>query len=282
MLSRIKALQPELRPSEQKVAALVLNQPQAVLNAPIAELASQAGVSQPTVIRFCRAIGCSGFQDFKLRLAASVASGIPYVYSGVDAGDSPEDLGAKVFDRAIATLVHARNHLNTEALGEAIRLLSGASRIEFYGHGASGIVAADAQHKFFRMGIPAVACSDPHTHAMAAAILPPDSVVVAISHTGRSRDLLRSVELALDAGASVIAITACGSPLARRSTVALYADVAEDTDIVMPMTSRLAHLVIIDILAVGVAATRGPALARQLQKAKHNLREKRLDEPPPE
>lgn len=280
MLSRIKALQPELRPSEQKVAEQVLSQPQAVLNATIAALARQAGVSEPTVIRFCRAIGCSGFQDFKLRLAGSVASGIPYVYSGVDAGDAPETLAARVFDRTIATLARARNHLNTEALGEAIELLADATRIEFYGHGASGIVAADAQHKFFRMGIPTVACSDPHTHAMSAAILSPGSVVVAISHTGRSRDLLRSVELALEAGASVIAITACGSPLAKCSTLALYADVAEDTDVVMPMSSRLAHLVIVDILAVGVAGHRGPQLARQLEKAKHNLREKRLDEAP--
>lgn len=276
MLTRIKALRSELRRSEQKVADLVLGHPTTVVNASIATIAEKAGVSEPTIIRFCRAVGCTGFQDFKLRLAGSLASDIPYISSGVDASDTAENLSAKLFDRAIATLVQARNHLNTEGVERAVDLLAAAPRIEFYGHGASGIVAQDAQHKFFRLGVPTIAYSDAHTHNMSAAILPPDSVVVAISHTGRSAELIRSAELALEAGARVIAITACGSPLANRSTVALYADVNEDTDTYTPMTSRIAHLTICDILAVGVALRRGPELAASLEKTKRNLAEKRI------
>ncbi|RFA25300.1 transcriptional regulator [Alkalilimnicola ehrlichii] len=276
MLARIESLRPELRRSEQKVADLVLERPNAVINAPLATIAEEAGVSEPTVIRFCRAVGCSGFQDFKLHLAGSLASGAPYIYSGVSATDKPADLAAKVFDRSISTLMQVRNHLNIDAVEKAVDTLAAASRVEFYGHGASGIVAMDAQHKFFRMGIPTVAYNDPHTHGMAATILQPGSVVVAISHTGRTRDLLRSAELALEAGAKVISITACGSPLANISTIALYADVTEDTDVYTPMTSRMAHLAITDVLAVGVALKRGPELAAQLEKSKRNLQEKRL------
>lgn len=278
MLARIKSLRHELRRSEQKVADLIIDRPNAVINAPISTIAREADVSEPTVIRFCRAVGCTGFQDFKLRLAGSLASGIPYVYSGVEADDRTEDIASKVFDRAVATLIQVRNHLDTEKLQQAIDILADASRIEFYGHGASGIVAMDAQHKFFRLGVPTVAYSDPHTHSMSAAILPPGSVVVAISHTGRSVDLLRSAELALDAGARVISITAFGSPLAEKSTVALYADVSEDTDMFTPMISRIAHLTINDILAVGVALRRGPALTELLERTKRNLAEKRLQE----
>lgn len=276
MLARIRSLRSELRRSEQKVADLILNRPNSVISAAISTIAQEAEVSEPTVIRFCRAVGCTGFQDFKLRLAGSLASGIPYIYSGVDSDDCTEELAGKVFDRAIATLVQVRNHLDASALEKAITLLANASRIEFYGHGASGIVAMDAQHKFFRLGVPTVAYSDPHTHSMSAAILPKGSVVVAISHTGRSLDLLRSAELALESGADVISITAFGSPLAENSTIALYADVAEDTDTFTPMTSRIAHLTINDILAVGVALRRGSELVQQLEKIKSNLAEKRL------
>lgn len=273
MLDRIRAVRPGLRKSEQKVADFVLARPNTAVNSSIAALAERAGVSEPTIIRFCRAIECSGFQDFKLKLVGSLATGVPYVCSGVDADDSVEELCFKVFDRAIATLVQVRNHLNPKAFAQAIDLLDCATRIEFYGHGASGIVAADAQHKFFRLGMPTVAYSDPHVHSMSAATLAPGAVVVAISHTGSSADLLHSVDLALESGADVIAITAWGSPLADKCTVALFADVSEDTDVYTPMLSRSAHLVILDALAVGVALKRGPALLTQLERSKRNLRD---------
>ena len=275
MLERIRAVRPSLRKSEQKVADFVLARPNTAVSSSIAALARKAGVSEPTIIRFCRAIECTGFQDFKLKLVGSLATGVPYVSSGVGPGDSVAELCSKVFDRAIATLVRVRNHINPEAIERAIELLDGAGRIEFYGHGASGIVAADAQHKFFRLGVPAVAYSDPHVHSMSAATLGPGSVVVAISHTGSSADLLHSVDVARESGAAVIGITAWGTPLAQRCTVALFAEVAEDTDVYTPMLSRSAHLVILDVLAVGVALRRGPDLRGQLERSKRNLRELR-------
>lgn len=278
LLSRVRVVRPELRRSEQKVADFVLARPSEVVNSSITVLADRTQVSEPTIIRFCRALGCGGFQDFKLRLAGSLARGVPYVYTGVDASDSTADVGKKVFDRSIATLIEVRNHLDPRAFERAIDLLKGAKRIEFYGHGASGIVASDAQHKFFRLGTPAVAYSDPHIHSMSAATLDPGCVVVAISHTGRSVDLLNSVDTALDTGADVIAITAWNSPLAHASTVALFADVAEDTDCYTPMMSRITHLVMVDVLAVGVALRRGPELVEQLEGMKRNLLDKRLGE----
>ncbi|HKJ94033.1 MAG TPA: transcriptional regulator HexR [Gammaproteobacteria bacterium] len=277
LLSRIQAMLAQLRRSEKKVADLVLARPHAIVHAPIAAVAEQAGVSEPTVIRFCRTLGYTGFQKFKLELARSLASGVPYVLQGVSPNETTEDLSAKVIERSIATLVQVRNHLSTVHLQEAIEILANASRIEFYGHGASGIVAADAQHKFFRLGMPTVAYSDPHVHSMSAAILPEDAAVVAISHTGRSRDLIQSVDLALEDGVKVIGITAAGSPLAERCTISLFADVHEDTDIYTPMTSRIAHLAIIDVLSVGVALRRGPDLVHQLERTKAKLRDKRID-----
>lgn len=278
LLDRIESLLDEMRPSEQTVGRFVLRHPNLVISLSFPEIAARTGVSQPTVARFCLAAGFSGYRDFKLRLAQSLANGVPFVHHDVGMEDSMADVAAKVFDRGIAALVSVRNHLDPDALTRATQLLATAKRIEFYGLGNSGIVAMDAQHKFFRLGVPTVAYSDPHVHAMSASLLGIGDVVVAISGSGRTRELIRSVEIALDAGATVIAITASGSALARLATLALYADVHEDLDVYAPMTSRMVHLVLIDALSVGVALARGPALAKRLKRAKEVIAERRTDE----
>ncbi len=278
LLDRIESLLDQLRPSEQTVARFVLRHPNLVIGLSFPEIAGRTGVSQPTVARFCVAAGFSGYRDFKMRLAQSLANSVPFVHHDVRMQDSMADVGAKVFDRGIAALVTVRNHLDPVALEQATKLLANAKRIEFYGLGNSGIVALDAQHKFFRLGVPAVAYSDPHVHAMSASLLGKGDVVVAISGTGRTRELIRSVEIARDAGASVIAITASVSPLAKLATVALYADVVEDLDVYAPMTSRMVHLVMIDALSVGVAVARGPELAKRLKRAKDVIADRRIDE----
>ena len=278
VLDRIESLLDAMRPSEQTVGRYVLSHPNLVISLSFPEIAARTGVSQPTVARFCMAAGFSGYRDFKLRLAQSLAHGVPFVHHDVGLQDSMADVGAKVFDRGIAALVTVRNHLDPVALERATQLLANAARIEFYGLGNSGIVALDAQHKFFRLGVPAVAYSDPHVHAMSASLLGKDDVVVAISGTGRTRELIRSVEIARAAGAAVIAISASASPLARLATVALHADVPEDLDVYAPMTSRMVHLVMIDVLSVGVALARGPALAKKLKRAKAVIAESKVEE----
>lgn len=276
LLADIEAARERISKAEQRVADYVLGHPDEIMNLSIAALAGRIGVSQPTVARFCLALGFTGFKEFKLRLVQSLAGGVPFVHRDVGVGDPASALVAKVLDRTIAALMRVRNELDAAALDQAIHLLANARTIEFYGAGNSGIIAADAQHKFFRLGVPTVAYSDAHIHGMAATLLQPGDVVVAISNTGRTRDLLRSVECARQAGAAVVGITASGSPLAKLSTVALCADVEEDPDVYSPMTSRIAHLAIVDVLAVGVALSRGPGLLARLEKAKQSLRERRV------
>lgn len=279
LLARIAASLAELRKSERAVAEWVLAQPSEVLHLSIAELALRVGVSQPTVARFAAALGFSGYKEFKLRLAQSLASGVPFVHQDVGPDDALELVAPKVFDRTIGALINVRNHLDTAQLGRAVQTLAKARRIECYGVGNSGIVALDAQHKLFRFGVPAVSYTDTHTMAMAATVLRRSDAVVAISASGRTTDMLASVEIALESGAEVIAITAGGSPLARLASVALYADVPEDPDIYAPMISRLAHLAIIDVLCVGLALSLGPALVKRLERTKQTLRDKRIQPP---
>ena len=185
--------------------------------------------------------------------------------------------GVGVIGDGDGALLQVRNSLSSDSVAAAIALLAGARRIEFYGAGGSGIAALDIQHKFFRLGVPSVAYSDPHTFLMSATLLGEGDVVVAISNTGRTRDIVDAVRSALASGAKVIAITHGNSPLARLATVGLFANVDEDTDIFSPMTSRVSHLAIGDILAVGVALSRGPELVEKLAQAKEVIDRRRID-----
>ncbi|MGN6316819.1 MurR/RpiR family transcriptional regulator [Trinickia sp.] len=277
MLSRIEAMRAQLRPSERKLADYVLEAPREVLDLAMTELAQRVGVSQPTIARFCQALGCGGFREFKIRLAQSIAPGLPSVYRDVRPDEPASGVVAKVFDRTIGALIEVRNSLSAHSVAKAIDLLARASRIEFYGAGGSGIAAQDIQHKFFRLGIPSVAYADPHTYTMSAALLGEGDVVVTISNTGRTRDIVEAARSALACGASVIAITNSTSPLAQMATVSLFANVAEETDVFSPMTSRVSHLAIGDILAVGVALKRGPELVDKLARAKKAITRRRIE-----
>ncbi len=275
LLNRIEAMKSELRKSEQKVADVVLSSPNAVVKQSIAVLAGKVGVSEPTVIRFCRALGFDGYQDFKLHLAQDLASGVRYFHREVLPDDQTADFSGKIFDSSIAALMRARNLINTGTLQQAIDLLSGADRIEFYGQGASGFIALDAQHKFFPLGCNVVAYTDPQIHRVAASLLRPECVVVAISQSGCSEDIIRSVEIAVERGSKVLAITPNRSELAKRCSIVLGVDDMAKGDIYKPVTSRLPHLVIIDVLAAGVALRRGPELTHSLERAQLALNGKR-------
>ena len=172
-----------MRKSERKVAELVLNQPELVIHMRIVDLAAKAQVSEPTVVRFCRAIGCAGFQAFKLSLAQHLAQNPSVEEFSINALDSARDYTFKVFDSTIDTLKHVRGTIDPDAIEVAVDALCNARRVEFYGFGASSAVAIDAQHKFFRLQIPSAAYSDPHIQAMSAMSLQRGDVVVAISQT---------------------------------------------------------------------------------------------------
>ncbi len=284
MLERVLAAMPALPPAEQRVARLVLADARTFASLPVGELSLRAHVSKPTVVRFCRSVGYDGLADFKLKLAGSVNEGVPFVHRSVDEDDKPADLIVKVIDNAVSALLKYRNAAAGHAIERAIVALAAACRdkrrVEFYGVGNSGIVAQDAQHKFFRLGVNASACSDGHVQVMSVTMLQPGDCAVIISNSGRSRDLLDVAEIAKAKGAAVIVITASGSPLARLAQqpgqVLLAADHPEDFDRYSPMVSRLLHLMIIDILTTGVALRLGSETLRpMLQEIKKNLRARR-------
>ena len=272
LIRRIADNQQKLRKSEAKVASYVLANANDVIKMRIVDLAANSEVSEPTVIRFCRALGFDGFQSFKLQLAQQLGMGSVYTQFAVDDNDTVTDLRNKVFDTTVGSLLTVRGELNADVLEQAISTISNARRVEFYGFGASGSVAADAQHKFFRLQLSTAAYTDPHIQHMSAIALESDDVVVAISQSGETQALLQSVHLARETGAKVIGLAPENTSLSKQCSIPIYVNMEEDLQSYTPVSSRIAHLVVIDVLATGVARHRKPLLKEHLKRLEKSQR----------
>lgn len=266
-----------LSKSERKVAEVILASPQTAIHSSIATLAKMANVSEPTVNRFCRRLDTKGFPDFKLHLAQSLANGTPYVNRNVEEDDSVSAYTGKIFESTMASLDMVKNNLDIAAINRAVDLLTQAKKISFFGLGASAAVAHDAMNKFFRFNIPVIYFDDIVMQRMSCMNSSEGDVVVLISHTGRTKSLVELAHLARENDATVIAITSRDTPLANEATLPLLLDVPEDTDVYMPMVSRIAQLTLIDVLATGFTLRRGAKFRDNLKRVKDALKESRFD-----
>ena len=253
---RIRATRPSLTPAERQVADWVLRQPGTVLSLPVAAIAREAGVSQPTVIRFCRSMGCHGLSDFKLRLAQGKFGNLGNVARETVPTRSAPPSGARVLQDTIDALAALRDRFDARALDAAVALVDAAHRIDLYGFGSSGVVALDAQTKFFRYGMQAQAYSDPYLVSMSLNVLQAGDVVIAISKSGALPELQTAVERVRELGVRVIAVTTPDSPLAMLADVVLPADV-DDAAADRSMVARLLHLALLDALVLEVALRKG-------------------------
>jgi RpiR family carbohydrate utilization transcriptional regulator len=266
-----------LPPAEQRVARVVLEDPAFATRASNAALAARAAVSEPTVTRFCRAVGCEGVRDFKLALARALAEGTPYVHSRISGGDEIGAVVDKVVDGLLEAVRHLKRQIDADQLQAAIDALAGTRRLAIFGVGAgSGIVAQDAELRFFRLDMAANSYTDSHLQLTAAALLGPGDCVIAISHTGRTQEIIAAAETARRNGATVIALTSRGSPLVTCSDIPIAVDVPENSEIYMPMVSRLLLLTVIDILSISVALRRGSKAVENLRKIKSVLGARRI------
>ncbi|MDR6631601.1 RpiR family carbohydrate utilization transcriptional regulator [Phyllobacterium sp. 1468] len=275
----IRAMRAELRKSDRKVADVVLKDPQRILNATVGETATLAEVSQPTVLRFAMAIGCKGFQDFKIRLAQSLAFGTPATHSVLLDTDDPETVAEKIFEYTMTSLDWARSHLDRTALRKAIDILAQARTIEFFGFGASGIVARDAQQKFPLFGVPCGAQLDSHQQIMIASMMKQGDVAFVISNTGTTRSIIEIARIARANGAAVICLTGSESPLTSYCDVALIVETLENTNMYTPTISRIAALVVIDVLSTSVAMRRPIEDQARIHNMKRQLSDMRKVQP---
>lgn len=275
-----------LRPAERRVAEAVLADVRGAVAETNAELARRAGVSEPSVTRFCRAVGCDGVRDFKLKLAQSLVVGELYL----DATDPPMPDGkdvppfwGPVLHEARRALREVERQLAPADVLAAAEAVAGARRVAAFGLGGSASpLAVETQHRLFRYGVPVTAATDPYVMRMTAATLRPQDVVIAVSASGKTREVIEAVELARHYRARTIAVTAARSPLAAAVEMPLVADIAEYPDTLLPTAARFAYLAIIDLLAAATGYRMGSAARENLRRIKYtvlNHREGQMLEP---
>jgi len=238
---------------------------------PIATLAGKVSVSEPTVNRFCTGLGLKGFPDFKLKLAGELARNQPSITRNVEADDSTSHVIAKIFESTQASLAVTKNRIDTASVERAVEIMAQARSIVLCGLGASSSVALDAQHKLLRFEAPVIAHTDMINQRMTAATLSPDDCLICISYTGRTTAMVEVAQLGADTGATVIGITTADSPLAEECDLVLGVEGSEDTELYTPMTSRIAQLVLIDVLATSLALRKGPEFSNHLRALKQSL-----------
>ena len=271
MLTTITNALPDLTPSEQRVGRWILQHPQEAANITLARLAAECETSEPTVVRFCRRVGLGGFRELAIRLTEALSSPSTYVHRNVSADDSIADAVIKVMDTSIQSLVEMRAQLSSMPVNAAVDAMKDARQIVFAGLGASGQVARDACHKFFRLGIPCTALHDTTMILQYAAIADSRDVLILLSHSGRWQEFGRAAKMARERGATVIAITSPDSVFAEEASLHFPCSVVEDTNIFTPMSSRLAQLALLDAIQVALALAQGDVAGDNLRRSKDAL-----------
>ena len=253
LLRQIRNTLPELRKSEKIVGEFILADPKSIITMKTADASEAMGISEPTLIRFCKALGFSGYQDLKINLSQQLAADDYFVMYEINESDSIHELCEKVFDTTISEILNVRSQIDQNILEDAIEVLANAGRVEFYAFGGSAPVAMDGQHKFFRLKIPSSFISDPHIQFMSANSLGKDDVVVVISQSGTTSALIDSVKIVRKSGVKVIGIMPGNTPLANICDYPLVINIGDNNRISKPHTSRIAYTAVIDVLTMGVA-----------------------------
>ncbi|MES0864330.1 SIS domain-containing protein [Ruegeria sp. SCPT10] len=264
-----------LRKSDKKVAEVILADPSTATQLKLAELAQLAEVSEPTVIRFCNAVGCSGFQDFKIRLAGSLAFGMPSAHAAIQEEDELSSVVSKLFDFNLSSLDWVRSKLDLNAIEAAVDAILSANSLHFVGFGASSIVALDAQQKFPLFGVNCQATTDFHQMLIATSMMGEGDILMAISNSGSTREIAQCVKSARDQGALTIGLTGHEGPISRYCNINILVETLENTDLYTPTISRVAALVVVDILSTYVALCRTPEHRKKINDMKRFLSEYR-------
>jgi RpiR family carbohydrate utilization transcriptional regulator len=266
----------QLSKSERKIASIVLSNPTKVINQSISALSAEADVSLPTVNRFCKKLGFDGYPSFKIQIAQELSTTNRMLIDRFNVDKDTPDLVKRVMSDIQSTVVSVGQNLNPHSIDKATSMLASAKSITFFGLGGSGPVALDAQHKFFRFGIPVVAHTDYINQRMIVSMMNTDDILVLISFTGRTTEIVKTAKIAKSNGVKTIALTSKDSPLAKLVDVVLHIHAPLENNLHIPMTSRLAHLAIIDILSATVSACFGSNMDARKDQVISNLEKTRV------
>lgn len=266
-------------PSEQKLGKFIIENPQEVLNMPITKLADQSGVSEATIVRFCRTLDLKGYQELKIALSTEMAKPLEEQqirYDYIERDDSIENIIHKVSLGNYIAIQDTLKVLDFEQLEEAIETIDKAEKVYIYGVGASSVVGLDLQYKFMRINIPTFMYFDSHIQLTSAVHIKKDDVVIGISNSGRTKEIIEALAIAKDQGAKTIVITQYGdSPILEVADIKLFTASVENNFRSAAMASRIAQLNIIDCIYIGLACKRYDEVIEHLNKTRELLEYKK-------
>jgi DNA-binding MurR/RpiR family transcriptional regulator len=265
IFNRILALEKSLSRSHKLVAAAILTQPKLFLEKPIEELAPWVGVSAPTITRFCRAVGCEGLRELKLRLMGGLRVGLRYLEPLTPPATTAEAVD-RVVQRAHRAVAAAAETADVQALEKAADIINRCRILYvFGGGGVSSWLVEEIQNRLFRLGVHVISCVDHQMQMMLSATVDRTDVVLCCSLTGRNAELVKVAAIASDYGASTMALTTRGAPLAEAVELPLTLALKDEGDVLTPTGMRYGFLIAIDILAYTMAL-------RNSRPAQHMLR----------
>lgn len=270
----IKLLYNEMGKAEKQIADWINENPGKIISLSIVELAELCKCSEATIVRFSKRLGLSGYQELKISLAAE--SGGSHVSTNITPEDNAYQIFEKVCNDIYLSLEKTKKSLKQDAIELAAEKICNANKVMIFGLGNSASVATDAAHKFLRAGINAVSYSDNHMQVIAASHLSANDVVIGISHSGSSKDIIDALKIAKAHGASTIAITNAGkSPILKQSDIVLATSSDETQYNILALNSRIAQLAIIDSLYFYIVYKRSPEALDSIKETEHSLLSKK-------
>lgn len=263
--------EPTLSRTNRKIAHAIVTEPRAFVEKPVDELVGWLGVSAPTITRFARALDCEGLRDLKLKIMGSMRVGPRYLKSTTPA-TALNEAAERVLKRAQNSIANAHQHFDLALAEQAIEAISNCRTLYAFGNGGvSSWLVQEVQNRFFRLGVRTVPSADSQMQMMLSATVERDDVVLGISLSGRNQDLLRALEVAREYGATTMALTSAGSPVAGVVDLALPVKARDDGDILGPTSMRYAFMIAIDVLAYGTAIYRNSAAREKLRRIKQQV-----------
>ncbi|MDX8531745.1 MurR/RpiR family transcriptional regulator [Mesorhizobium sp. VK25A] len=281
IITRLQLMSQDGTKSDRRLAGLVLSDLDFASKAAISEIAARVGVSEPTVTRFCRNLGCEGLRDFKFYLAQAIAIGGQYLSPEPLSRDAREQrIASAITEAAIAAIQRASENLDMTTLMDVAARIAASGNVLCLGSGGiSSMMATEMQNRLFRLGLSALAQTDGQLQRMYAAVATPETTLLAFSVSGYARSVIEAVEVAQQYGAATVAITAPDSALAKVADTVILLQPVEDGNIYKPTSSRYALLAIVDMIATTVAESRGPKVLENLRRIKQSVNTLKVDDP---
>ncbi len=251
---KIRGMMNHLTNTENKIARYVLDNYDTVLSSNITELAEKAGVSDASVVRFCKSLGYKGYQDFKINAAKDILPREKHLNPSLEPSDDMGTICKKIFGTEVAVLDRTFAGLDMKAVEQATRMIRDAKKLVVFGSGGSLLVGKDAQHKFLKIGIQVYVYEDMDMQLMASSLMKSDEVALCISHSGYNSNVVNCMKNAGENGAGRIALASQGkTPVSKNADVVLYTASEETIFKSESVSTRIAQLAIIDCLVAIVA-----------------------------